>query len=144
MNYKILQPKFIVCAFALAALTGCLYPHTSPRSPEVFGRILDARTHAPIHGAKVFLTEHPKVSCTTDTEGRFRLKETHNFHLLIFPPEGAGWPHGEDWWADFTITVSHTNYLNYRKDSGFTMIVQDWPSGAYRGSIFDAGDILLK
>jgi hypothetical protein len=114
------------CILVLAVLNGCLYPHTTLRSWEVKGRVLDARAHAPIHGAKIFLTAHPKISTTSDSEGRFRLKETHNFHLVLFPPEGSGWPPGDFWWP--TITVSHSNYVS--REIG--------------GDLPDKGDVFLE
>ncbi len=98
-------------------LTGCLYPHTTRRSSEVYGRILDARTHAPVQDAKVFLTEHPKVLCTSDAAGRFRLKETHNFVLLVGFGDGPGWPGGDYWWPN--ITVSRTNYVEQKIGGDF-------------------------
>ena len=126
------QLKSVASTLVLVTLTGCLYPHTSPRSPEIYGRILDARTHASVQGAKVFLTEHPKVSRASDAEGHFRLKKTHNFHLLVGPgcSSGGGWPAGDYWGC--AITVSHTNYETY----------------VQRGSddrwLNDKGDILLQ
>jgi hypothetical protein len=120
--------KSCVCAFSLATLTGCLFPHTTERSPVIHGRLLDANTRAPIQHAKVFLTEHPKVSCKSDAEGRFRLKATHHFHLIFVPAgEGGHWPSGGIDWAPY-VTVSHSNYV---------------PSEV-RGFSSDKGDVLLK
>src|ERR1041385_5022179 len=77
----LLAMRFILLAPLLSLITGCIYPHTTQRSPEVFGRVLDARNGTPIKSAKVFLTGHPAVSCATDRTGRFRLKATDNFHI---------------------------------------------------------------
>jgi len=118
--------RLILC---LALLTGCLPdPHTTLRSPEVQGRVLDARTHTPVQGAKVFLTEHPKVSCETDSTGYFLLKATHNFHLGSIPPEG-NWPKRQ-YWED-KVTILHPNYTPRRIDH--------WPID--KGA--DKGDVLL-
>jgi hypothetical protein len=96
------------CALALALLAGCLYPHTSPRSPEFTGRVLDAETHAPIEGAKIVLLRHPHTSCKSDATGHFRLKETHNCHLGIVPvAEGPSFPRGD--YAS-AVNVWHVGY----------------------------------
>lgn len=113
---------------ALGLMTGCLpLPHTTLRSPEVSGRVIDAHTHAPIRGVKVFLTEHPEILCKTDSAGQFLLKATRNFHLGSVPPEGD-WPARKYW--DDKVTISHTNYVTIRIDH--------WPveKGADKGDIF--------
>jgi hypothetical protein len=112
--------KFVACALVLVALTGCLYPHTSPRSPEICGKILDARTHAPVRGAEVFLSEHPKFSSTSDAAGHFRLKATRNFHLCagLGCSSGGGWPRGQYW--EPHISVSHSNYIPREVGGDFT------------------------
>ena len=116
--------------FALTLGVGCIpMPHTTTRSLEIRGRVLDARTHAPIQGAMVFLTEQERVSCKTDTAGSFWLKETHNFHMGFVPPEGH-WPQ-QKYWSDHPVTISHTNYTPLRID--------DW-----RENGSDKGDIFLK
>ena len=109
----------------LCLIIGCLpVPHTTERSAEVQGRVVDARTHVPIQGAKVFLTESPQVSTYTDADGHFHFKATRNFHLAYVPPEGD-WPKRKDNY----IEISHTNYLPYGFDD-------------YMGG--NMGDILLK
>jgi hypothetical protein len=120
--------RFVLIILIVGLLTGCLpMPHTTLRSPEVRGRVLDASTHAPIQGAMVFLAEHPKVSCETDSAGYFWLKETRNFHTGAIPPEGD-WPQRE-YWEDM-VTISHTNYASLRIDH--------WPvdKGSDKGDIF--------
>jgi len=84
-------------------------PHTTLRSPEVRGRVLDAHTHAVIQGANVFFTDQPKISCQSDVEGYFLLKQTRNFHVGVIPPEG-NWPRREYYWPK--ITISCTNYVS--------------------------------
>jgi hypothetical protein len=62
-------------------LTGCLpIPHTTPRSDDVHGRVLDAITHAPIQGAKVFFDASPHHPTYTDEAGYFHRKAIRNFH----------------------------------------------------------------
>src|ERR1035437_8567841 len=88
------------CALVLALLTACVpYPHTTRRSDEVSGTVLDARTHLPIQGAKVVQTEagevhQPKTRTrTTDAAGHFRFKASHNFHwAIVGVGEGHDWP----------------------------------------------------
>ena len=109
----------------LGLLTGCVpFPHTTERSPEVQGRVLDARTHAPIQGAKVSLTQSPQLSTYTDAAGHFRLRATRNFHLAYIAPEGH-WPNRRDNY----VAISHTNYFPFGFDD-------------YMGG--NIGDILLK
>src|SRR6266404_3389361 len=104
-------PTFVALSLVLCLSAGCApYLHTTPRSPEVRGRVLDARTRTPVEGAKVFLTEHPSVSTVSDGEGYFRLKVTRNFHYAATVPEGH-LPAPEYWGA--AITVSRTNYITY-------------------------------
>ncbi|HXD00167.1 MAG TPA: hypothetical protein VN048_12560 [Verrucomicrobiae bacterium] len=111
----------------LALLTGCLpIPHTTDRSGEVTGRVVDAHTREPIQGAEIFLVEKPHHPTYTDTNGHFDMKATRNFHWAYAPPEGD-WPQGK---GDI-ITVSYPNYLP--KDISPNMV----------GSI-DVGDILLN
>jgi hypothetical protein len=101
-------------------LAGCVVPipHTTLRSSELQGRVLDARTREPIQGAKVFLTYQPSVSCRTDSSGHFRLKATYNFHLAYLPVGGetGDWPNPQ---TEHGITVSHTSYLPSEISSPF-------------------------
>jgi len=94
-------------------LTGCILPlpHTTERSSAIRGEVYDERTHAPIQGAKIFFTEHPRLSCKSDTNGCFHINATYNWHLLYLIGAGnsADWPEGQIWGA--FITVSHTNYM---------------------------------
>jgi hypothetical protein len=114
------------CIVALALLTGCLpIPHTTERSRDVRGRVLDARTRAPVQGAKVFLTNLPKVSCETDSLGLFRLKATHQFHFAYVGSEGH-WPNRK--YYEFEVTILHTNYSPRQLDDAVT----------------DEGDVLLE
>lgn len=96
--------RLCVCAAALALLSGC----TSPRSPEVRGRVLDAQTRAPVASAKVFFYLHSSISTKTDTQGYFHLKETSNFHLMRLPPGDGAWPSGT---VVNEIRVIHPQYL---------------------------------
>jgi hypothetical protein len=97
---------YILAAAAIALMTGC----KSPRSPEVRGRVLDATTRTPIQDANVFFYDHPSTRTTTDVQGGFRLKETHNFYLLRLPPGDGTWPRGT--YFD-KVVVAHTNYIPF-------------------------------
>jgi len=102
--------RLCVCAAALVLLCGCLpYPHRTVRSPEIRGRVLDARTHEPIEGANVFLKYHTNIASRTDSFGCFHVKATHNFHLGVLPPEGH-WPQRKYYGSHFI--ASHTNYFS--------------------------------
>jgi hypothetical protein len=95
------------CALLFIFLTGCLpYPHTTERSPEVSGTVIDARTRAPIQGAKVFLVQSPHHTTYTDVNGHFDLEATRNVHLGIITP-GSDWPDRKD----SVMEITHTNYL---------------------------------
>jgi hypothetical protein len=115
MNQRLQLLRCGTCALALVLMVGCLipYPHTSVRSPEFSGRVVDAETHAPISGAKIWVIGHPQTSCETDATGRFRLKETHNFHVgvVVVPGGGGELPQGI---FDMGLAVSHAGYeTNY-------------------------------
>src|SRR5690349_24698270 len=88
--YRLLMPA------TLCLLAGCLpIPHTSLRSADVWGRVLDARTQAPIQGAKVCFSQSPHHTTYTDERGRFRLRATHDFHLAYVGSDGE-WPDPKD------------------------------------------------
>jgi hypothetical protein len=113
--------KYMPLVLIPCLLAGCVpIPHTTLRSPEFRGEVLDARTHAPIQGAKVFLTYRPSHSCRTDSSGHFRLRATYNFHLayLLTPGQGDDWPFGEYDNGVGPITVSHTNYMPAHRSYG--------------------------
>ena len=89
--------------FILPLLAACApWPHTEQHSYEFESTVYDAETHAPIEGATIALVDDPGVSCTSDKEGRFRLKATHNFKPFA----------GDDGGGRFTdkVIISHPNY----------------------------------
>jgi hypothetical protein len=111
--------RLIPIVLATALLAGCVplpggfvavYPHTTTRLDSISGTVLDERTHSPIAGVEVSLTQYPKVACESDSSGHFMLKEIHSWHWGI--GVGAGnsedYPYRPHW--DPIITVSHTNY----------------------------------
>jgi len=101
-------------------LCGCVQftPHSEQTSPQVVGRVLDARTHEPIKSARVCLTWHTRTSCKTDAAGQFRLKATHSFVWVDVgsTPGGGGqeWPVPQRW--PIGVTVSHPDYVTYIED----------------------------
>jgi hypothetical protein len=114
----------MLCAVIILFFCGCLpIPHTTPRSADVRGRVLDANTRLPIKGAKVFLVEEPHHTTCTDEGGYFHMKATRNFHLAY--TGGSGWPDSKDNY----VQISMTNYVPYGFD--------DYGGG-------NLGDILLK
>src|SRR5689334_8354656 len=64
-------------------ISGCIWPvpHTSERSPEMRGRVLDAVTHLPVEKATVALHDHPPIKAHTDSTGTYCVRATHNIHL---------------------------------------------------------------
>jgi len=104
----------------LGIFAGCApIPHTTVKSFEVRGRVLEARTRAPIQGARIFFTVQ------SDSEGYFKLKETRNFHFAVTAPEGD-LPSREFWWSH--VTISQANHLPRRLDDDF----------------WDKGEVLLE
>ncbi|MGO8838404.1 MAG: carboxypeptidase regulatory-like domain-containing protein [Limisphaerales bacterium] len=107
--------KLLVSVAVLTLITGCFpWPHTTPRSAEVRGRVLDAGTHAPIPGAMVFLIQSPTHTTHTDVDGYFILRATRNFHLAS--NEGGGWPDNK---SDI-VEISYPNYSPYSFAAGMT------------------------
>lgn len=105
-NIALNRLRLCVCTAVLALFSGC----TSPKSPEVRGRVLDAQSKVPIAGAKVFFYDHPSTSTKTDARGSFYFKARQNFHLLRLPPGDGAWPRGT--YFD-KVVVTHTNYYLY-------------------------------
>ena len=101
-------------------LTGCFIPrpHTTLRSQEISGKVLDERTHAPIQGAKIYLTEQPNVSCVSRPDGTYKLKAIYNWHTgyISGGAESFDVPAGKYWRP--IITLSHTNYIQREVDWG--------------------------
>jgi hypothetical protein len=119
-------------------------PHTSTRLEQITGKVLDERTHAPIEGAKIFLTEHPHVSCTSGSNGSFLIRGRENWHLvyLIGAGNSANWPEGQKW--EPAITISHRNYLSsQRKSSDLKLVIKGGPGVDDMWTSWDAGDVLL-
>ena len=109
----------------LAALTGCLpYPHTTLRSPQITGRVIDAGTLQPIAGAKIYLVEPPHHATYTDDAGRFVLKEVRNQHWALIPSEGE-WPRRKD----DVVEISKAGYRGH---------------GLVEATPRDVGDIALE
>src|SRR5947207_13764190 len=75
-----LWPRLTLLLFMpiVCTLAGCIFPRTTMRSPEIGGRVHDARTGTPVQGAKVFIYDHPSTSCKTDAAGHFHLRKTLN------------------------------------------------------------------
>ena len=75
---------FQVCILACCiCLVGCITgPSTDARSPEVSGRIVDAKSQQPLQGVSISLHDHPSIATTSDASGHFDLRGTKNFHLF--------------------------------------------------------------
>jgi hypothetical protein len=94
----------------LGILPACIipYPHTTSRTPEIKGRVLDSATREPVQGAKVFFIRALHHTTRTDARGYFFLQATRNFHWAYVS--------GEDWPEDkgVSMEISHTNYISYQ------------------------------
>jgi hypothetical protein len=101
----------ILSALALGGLSGCVVPapHTSQRSPEVRGRVIDATTQLPIGNVTVALHEHPSIMARTDDSGAYRIRATHNIHLArLLGPCTSELPAGQNYGDE--LDVSHPLY----------------------------------
>ena len=88
-------------------LTGCVYPHTTNRTPELRGRVVDAQTGSPLVGAKVHWLSDSTPIAQTDAQGRYVLRATQNWHILVV---GHGhWP-DPDWLAPRELWFDHPDY----------------------------------
>ena len=144
----------------IVLLNGCIIfpgglvyfdPHTTTRSSPVGGTVLDERTHAPIAGAEIFLTEHPEVVCKSDCSGHFKLKKVLNWHWATSgtPAGSSDVPRGDSW--DTIITISHTNYILRREidwfrrcDDVILLKRLDEPSEPHPWLIFNGNGEILR
>jgi hypothetical protein len=101
-------------------LSGCV--HTSQRSVEVRGRVLDAETHLPIKGVRIRFAESPHHPTYTDGNGCFKMKARTQIHWGG-NAAGGSWPSPKT----SLMGASHPDYHG---------IAREW-SG-------DIGDVLLK
>lgn len=125
-------------------------PHTTPRLLPFDGTILDERTHAPIAGAKIFLTAHPEVAYKSDSSGHFEFKEVHNWHYGSVGNAGGSedLPPGEHW--DYDATIVHTNYIP--RQAGFYALSDHVvllkklgePSGPHPWLLFNGSGEILR
>jgi len=132
---------YLLSMAACALSAGCLpTPGTSPRTPEISGRVLDATTRKPVAGAIVALHEAPQLrSAITDSDGRFSLNESRNFHLFAFIGHGGTIDMLSSLGDD--IDISHPAYRSHRIDP--------WRHAARRNEsrhhdFVEAKDILLR
>ena len=110
-KYNKFQTSILV--FTTIWLTGCLpIPNTTLRAPEVQGHVFDAKTLAPLQGAKVSFFQSPHHTINTDADGYFDMKSTRNFHWAMV--DGGGWPDGKD----DIIEISHPGYVPYAFGAG--------------------------
>jgi hypothetical protein len=79
--------------------------HTTVRAPELRGRILDAKTHQPIEGAKVYFCEPPEHLVFTDTNGCFFMKAAINIHTGRDAAGGSSPPRKSD-----SVCISKEGY----------------------------------
>jgi hypothetical protein len=131
-----LQSCFTLAILPVIAclLSGCV--HTSQRSVEVRGRVLDAETRLPIKGAKISFDEPPHHPAYTDANGRFRMKARTQLHWGG-NAAGGSWPSPKT----SLMGISHPDYFPI---SGYDRIHGSWGSdwsGHWGG---DIGDVLLK
>ena len=106
-----MNKAFCLSILAPVFISGCIFaPGTSPRTPNMSGRVLSATTRKPISGASVSLHEAPRLrATTTDGSGQFFITESRNFHFFVFlgscGPDYNVLPYIRD-----DIDVSHPDY----------------------------------
>jgi hypothetical protein len=107
-----LKIALVSTVLALASCAVLPLPHTTNASPPVTGRVVDSKSRIPVPDAVVRLAANRRVTALTDAEGSFRLRASHNFHLLLYwnPSFTAGWPAGS--YSD-KIEILHPGYPPY-------------------------------
>ena len=81
-------------------------PRTEVRAPELRGRVLDAGTHLPILGVKVFFPDPPEEAVYTDANGYFLMKKSKVTYSMSY----GGYVYPIRKHADIRLT--HTNYVS--------------------------------
>jgi hypothetical protein len=100
--------KAALIAIGSAILPGCV-PGMVIKSPGAYGRVTDARTHAPIPHAQVGFPGF-RTATATDRDGRFDLPYQTKLGIIVLLP----W---EDW--GYALQVAHPGYQTgrvYTKD----------------------------
>ncbi|MBX7255348.1 MAG: carboxypeptidase-like regulatory domain-containing protein [Candidatus Hydrogenedentes bacterium] len=122
--------RIAIVALCLGVL-GCIIPVPIPGkekvSDELFGRVIDAQTKAPIEGVKVRVVGYSdsdsearkahRPETTTDRDGKFHLPADQHFYLVSFhtpcpiyhfPPTGE---------HSSTLLLTHPDYETRRVSS---------------------------
>jgi hypothetical protein len=109
------------CAILLGGCIAVPLPHYTRSSPNVSGRVIDAKTGAPIEGARVEWVRqeggarryawgggdrHPGPVTMTGTDGRFGGGTRLNLHLFWYANVSFQfhWPTGSYWHGDLEVT----------------------------------------
>jgi len=74
---------------------------------------VETNSAEPVPGAHVSLVELPNVQATSDPSGRFKLRATHNFHLLTTGGICGlvGWPPGQHYtFLNLTLVATNRGY----------------------------------
>lgn len=90
-----------VLVFAALLQSACV-PAIVTKSPGGYGRVTNARTHAPVPQAEVRFLELRTATTTTDSDGRFDLPYLRELDLKVLLP-------GQEW-HEVTLQVAHPGY----------------------------------
>lgn len=102
--------RIILALVSLCAIPSCIInPHTSERSPEIRGRVIDSGTLLPISDATVALQDHPSTAVQTHSDGQFVLPALHNYHLMTIGTICASEFPGGKYYSD-KVHVTHPRY----------------------------------
>ena len=117
---------------------GCAFPHVGTSSSAVKGRVVDAKTAAPIAGVTVALFHHPEVVCRTDRSGYFHLPATHYSNWFMWGP--CPYYTQQKFWSEI-LEISHPAYEPVEIDGHR---IQDLSRKNERDGILHVKDILLN
>lgn len=81
-----------------------MMPRTEVRAPELRGRVLDADTHLPISGVKVYFNDPPEEAVYTDANGYFLMKKSKVTYSMSYGGHVYPIRKSDD------LLLSHTNY----------------------------------
>ena len=149
--------RHLPITLVLSLLTGCvpgsrgymtLLPHTSERSAEIAGTLLDERTQSPVAGAEVFFTYCPQLHTKSDRHGRFKINATrYHYWTTSYGPSGKD--ESDKCPLPSEITITHTNWATRKIDwdkSPQTLLLQKLPepSDVRPWMTFDGNGVILE
>lgn len=119
MNRLLLKPLVVVAC----SLTGCVLPipHRRVHVGGIEGKVIDARTQAPLEGAKVTDAHSGSLLATTDRAGEFAVSPKRGWHgaYLYGPISFSLLPHFDMAAPAPEIRVSAEGYRDWTRREDF-------------------------